>query len=105
LLDLWFKARGQISALSRSGVALAEIYETDIEASTPRLTNLSVRGPVGPGDGLLAAGFVIGGPGKTTVLVRAIGPTLAKPPLMCRGRWPPLRSRSLTRREILPRVT
>ena len=42
-----------------------------------RLINLSSRAQVGTGDGILIAGFVVGGETPRTVLVRAAGPTLA----------------------------
>lgn len=47
--------------------------------STPsRLLNLSLRSVAGPGDQTLTAGFVIGGQTNKTVLVRAVGPSLAQ---------------------------
>jgi outer membrane protein assembly factor BamB len=63
-----------------SGTALAEIYDATPAAAftstTPRLVNVSARTQVGTGGDILIAGFVIGGAGGRTVLVRAIGPTL-----------------------------
>lgn len=63
-----------------AGVALAEIYDAtpgaSFSASTPRLVNVSARTDVGLDSNILIAGFVIGGEGSKTVLVRAIGPTL-----------------------------
>ncbi len=62
------------------GIALAEIYDasgSDCTASTPRLINVSARAQVGTGDGVLIAGFVIEGTASRTVLIRAVGPTLA----------------------------
>lgn len=59
-----------------TGTVLTEIYETAAAANAPRLVNLSARAQVGTGDGLLIAGFVIGGPTAKTVLVRAAGPAL-----------------------------
>ncbi|MDB6169064.1 MAG: repeat containing protein, partial [Verrucomicrobia bacterium] len=63
-----------------TGIALAELYDADgigYTATTPRLVNLSARAQVGTGEGVLIAGFVIEGGTSRTVLVRAIGPTLA----------------------------
>jgi sugar lactone lactonase YvrE len=64
-----------------TGVALAEIYDATASAtftvSTPRLTNVSARTRVGTGDDILIAGFSISGSTNRTVLIRAIGPTLA----------------------------
>ncbi|MBI5770573.1 MAG: hypothetical protein HZA93_22540 [Verrucomicrobia bacterium] len=60
------------------GIVLAEIYEatptTALRPTTPRLTNVSVLKNVGSG---LTVGFIVGGEGRETVLVRAIGPSLA----------------------------
>ncbi|HWA11149.1 MAG TPA: immunoglobulin domain-containing protein [Opitutaceae bacterium] len=42
-----------------------------------RLMNLSVRAYDGNGDQALALGFIIGGSGSKTTLLRAVGPTLA----------------------------
>jgi sugar lactone lactonase YvrE len=62
-----------------SGIALAEVYDADPNAvsSPTRLTNLSARADVGSGGGILIAGFVIGGVGTETVLIRAVGPSLS----------------------------
>ncbi|MEI7552651.1 MAG: fibronectin type III domain-containing protein, partial [Verrucomicrobiota bacterium] len=63
-----------------TGIALAEIYDasgSDCTASTPRLINVSARAQVGTGDGVLIAGFVVEGTASRTVLIRAVGPTLA----------------------------
>ncbi|MCX6954464.1 MAG: hypothetical protein NTV51_20110 [Verrucomicrobia bacterium] len=60
------------------GTVLAEIYDATPAAavlpSSPRLVNLSVLKPLGSG---LTVGFVIAGTASKTVLVRAVGPTLA----------------------------
>ena len=60
-----------------AGVALAETYEVGSNAAT-RLTNVSARAQVGTGGDILIAGFVIGGQGPRTVLVRAVGPGLTQ---------------------------
>jgi hypothetical protein len=51
-------------------------YDPNLPARPPRLTNLSARYRVAPGRPL-SAGFVVTGIGQTSVLVRAVGPTLA----------------------------
>ena len=60
-----------------TGAVLAEIYDAtpsgDFTITTPRLINVSVLKPLGPG---VTLGFVVGGTGARNVLVRAIGPTL-----------------------------
>lgn len=60
-----------------SGVALAEIYDLDRANAGGRLVNLSARCELGTGENGLTAGFVIAGTGSLTMLIRAIGPTLA----------------------------
>ncbi len=63
-----------------SGISLAEIYDAtpaaSFTATSPRLINVSARARVGTGDGVLIAGFVIGGASPVKVLVRAGGPSL-----------------------------
>lgn len=63
---------------SSSGTVLAELYETtpaqELTASSPRLINVSVMKNVGAG---MVVGFVVGGTGARTVLVRAVGPSLS----------------------------
>lgn len=64
-----------------TGLALAEVYEATpaggFIATTPRLANVSARTQVGLGGDILIAGFTIGGSTEKTLLLRAIGPTLA----------------------------
>jgi len=62
-----------------SGRTLAEIYDDTpgaYTAGTPRLINVSCRIQVGTGSSL-TEGFTVGGTTSKTVLIRAIGPTLA----------------------------
>jgi len=42
------------------------------------LGNMSTRGAVGTDDNVLISGFTIGDVGNTTVIVRALGPSLAR---------------------------
>jgi hypothetical protein len=60
-----------------TGVALIEAYETDTATPAARFTALSARNQVGTGDNTLIAGFVVTGNAPKTLLIRAIGPTLA----------------------------
>ena len=46
-------------------------------ADDPRLVNLATRAQAGTGSDVLTAGFVIGPGANKTILVRAVGPTLA----------------------------
>jgi hypothetical protein len=65
-----------------TGVALAEIYDADgavgNASNTVRLVNLSARANVGAGANPLVAGFVVAGSTTETLLVRAMGPSLAQ---------------------------
>lgn len=59
------------------GTALIELYDTNAaNASTARITNISTRGGVAPGEPLIA-GFVISGDQRKRLLIRAVGPTLS----------------------------
>jgi len=60
-----------------TGVGLVELYDADPVPAASRLVNLSARAPVGPGPSILIGGFAIGGATDETILVRAIGPSLA----------------------------
>lgn len=68
------------------GPVIAEVYDATppatFAASTPRLVNVSVLKHLGTG---LTAGFVLGGAGPRTVLIRAIGPTLGGTPFNVPG--------------------
>ena len=62
-----------------SGVALVEVYDLS-PSDGSKLYNISTRGRVQLGDNVMIGGFILGGDGggSLTVLVRAIGPTLAQ---------------------------
>ena len=59
-----------------TGNGLFEIYDLDTAANST-LGNVSTRGLVQTGDDVLIAGFIIGTGESDTVIVRAIGPSLA----------------------------
>jgi len=62
---------------SEAGLGLAEIY--DLSGSVPAaVSNLSTRGFVQTGANLLIGGFILGGLEASTVVVRALGPSLAQ---------------------------
>ena len=58
------------------GIVLVELYDA-AGATAARLVNVSARTAVGTGENALFAGFAVTGNAKRTVLIRAIGPTLA----------------------------
>jgi hypothetical protein len=60
-----------------TGIGLAEIYVLDA-ANNRGLINLSARAEVGPGERVLIPGFVIGGTQPMQVLIRGVGPELAR---------------------------
>lgn len=69
-----------------TGSVIAEIYDATpagtFTAATPRLVNVSVLKHLGSG---LTAGFALGGLASKTVLIRAVGPTLADAPFSVGG--------------------
>jgi hypothetical protein len=58
------------------GVGLFELYDLDVSQS--QLMNISTRAQVSYGDRSVIGGFIIGGDQPTKVLIRGIGPSLAK---------------------------
>ena len=70
---------GEFSLQVSEGVLAATKYVglRDDVLPTDRLANISTRGRAGAGDNLMIAGFVVSGNGSRSVLIRAIGPTLA----------------------------
>jgi len=58
------------------GIALVELYDL-APFSNSTLGNMSGRSFVGTGDEVLISGFIVGDVGSATVVVRAIGPSLA----------------------------
>ncbi|MBA3571526.1 MAG: aryl-sulfate sulfotransferase [Pyrinomonadaceae bacterium] len=61
---------------SDAGVGLFEAYDLSPETNAT-LANISTRGNVGTGDYVLISGFIVGDVDSATVIVRAIGPSLA----------------------------
>ena len=62
-----------------SGIGEVEIYDLDIEANAV-LANISTRGFVDGGDNVVIGGFITDGStyGRSKVIVRALGPSLAQ---------------------------
>jgi arylsulfate sulfotransferase len=58
------------------GTGLVELYDLS-PRSNSKLVNMSTRGSVGADDDVLITGFIVGDVGSTTVIVRALGPSLA----------------------------
>lgn len=64
---------------SSVGVGLAEIYDAspNPHAEYQRLVNISSRGTIESGEGVLIGGFVVAGNAPKRLLVRGVGPALA----------------------------
>jgi arylsulfate sulfotransferase len=58
------------------GISLVEVYDLS-PLSNSKLANISTRGSVGINDDVLISGFIVGDVASATVVVRAIGPSLA----------------------------
>ena len=58
------------------GISLVELYDVS-PLSNSKLVNISTRGDVGTGDSVLISGFIVGEVESETVVVRALGPSLA----------------------------
>lgn len=58
------------------GIGLVEVYDLS-PLSNSKLANISTRGSVGLGDDSLISGFIVGDVDSATVIVRALGPSLA----------------------------
>lgn len=58
-----------------AGIAAVEVYDVNTSANS-RLANISTRGKVETGDNVMIGGWIIGGGESTSVVVRAIGPSL-----------------------------
>jgi len=69
----------QVTDGTQSGTVLAEIYDASVNptAEFQRLINISSRGMVDGGRGVLIGGFYITGNSPKKVLIRAAGPALA----------------------------
>ena len=63
---------------STSADLVLTVVSTPVNWGAVRLANLSTRGNAGPGDSNLIAGFVVQGNAPKSVLLRAVGPALAK---------------------------
>jgi hypothetical protein len=57
------------------GISLVELYDLS-PLSNSTLGNMSTRGSVGTADDVLISGFIVGDVGSSTVVVRALGPSL-----------------------------
>jgi hypothetical protein len=60
-----------------TGIGLVEAYDVCPLSANSKLRNMSTRGSVGTGDNVLISGFIVGEVDSATVVVRALGPSLA----------------------------
>ncbi|MSU22899.1 MAG: hypothetical protein EXS32_03650 [Opitutus sp.] len=75
----------QLTGGGTTGIALAELYDTDPTpagaqtlVAVSRLINVSARAQVTTGGGILIAGFVLNGNVSKQILLRAVGPSLSQ---------------------------
>ena len=68
----------QVADNGGQGVALAEVYDAsdNPQSEYQRLVDISTRGPVTAGEGVLIGGFMVTGNSPKKVLVRGVGPGL-----------------------------
>jgi arylsulfate sulfotransferase len=59
-----------------AGTGLVELYDLSPQSNST-LKNMSTRGSVGTADDVLISGFIVGDVDSATVIVRALGPSLA----------------------------
>ncbi len=59
------------------GIGLVEAYDISADSGDSTLANVSTRGSIGTDDEVLISGFIIGEVADSTVVIRAIGPSLA----------------------------
>jgi hypothetical protein len=64
-------------ATASAGVAIVEVYDLTATDTGSKLANISTRGKVELGDNVMIGGFILGGGQQTSIVVRAIGPSLA----------------------------
>ena len=67
---------GNYAALPKNAGSVASVVTP--APSAARLLNISTRAPIMTGDNVLIGGFIISGQGTKRVIVRGIGPSLAK---------------------------
>ena len=72
----YYGVAGNLAGFVVSSGATLTVNPVSVSASS-RLANISTRGVVGTGDGILITGFVIAGTTNKTVIIRAAGPALA----------------------------
>ncbi len=66
-------------AKGTQNIALVEVF--DLDAATPsQLLNISTRGYVATGEGVMIAGTIIGGTEAETLVLRGLGPSIAAGP-------------------------
>src|SRR5262249_38928134 len=70
-------------ASNSTGIGLAEVYDLDSEGGMnfvggSRLANISTRGKIETGDNVMIGGVIVGGEENTSLVLRAIGPSLGK---------------------------
>lgn len=84
-LEVRDRVSGNVGTLNSSSVKIFGSTTGAPGGTSNRLGNISTRGRVHTGNDVLIGGMVISGTGSKSVLVRALGPTLAQPPFNLPG--------------------
>ena len=71
-------ARITSSLAGDAGIVLTEVYDRDPAGAASRFVNISMLGFVGPATPAFALGFVVDGAASKRLLIRAVGPGLAR---------------------------
>jgi hypothetical protein len=71
-----------------SGATVSIVSTPPVTSGSTRFVNISSRAQVGTGANILIAGFVIGGSGAKSLMVRGVGPALAQAPFNISGTLP-----------------
>jgi hypothetical protein len=81
-IEMGPKAQVGLAFTSHSQATAGTVVFTNARVSVPafqqRLANISVRGETAPGERVIVAGFVVEGTGPKRLLIRGIGPGLAR---------------------------
>ncbi|HEX7231382.1 MAG TPA: hypothetical protein VF452_13385, partial [Candidatus Binatia bacterium] len=67
-----------------TGLGVVEVFEADASVVS-ELSNISTRGFVQSGDGVMIGGLIIEGNSPATVLIRGRGPSMSGAPFLLRG--------------------
>ncbi|MFL6540360.1 MAG: peptidylprolyl isomerase, partial [Chthoniobacterales bacterium] len=67
-----------VTATDLDGASVSQSFNVTVNAAPARLTNISSRALCSTGDNVLIGGFIVAGGSSKTVIMRALGPSLAQ---------------------------